>query len=141
MKVLSLVERGGEVRSFQVPNVTAKTLKPILQKQIAKEAHLMTDEMSSYTAVGREFANHSVVRHSAKEYARGEAHTNTVEGYFSILKRGLIGTYHHVGEQHLIRYVREFDFRYNNRKVADVERTEEALRGIAGKRLTYRRTD
>lgn len=141
MKVLSLVERGGEVRSFHVPNVTAKTLKPILQAQIAKEAHLMTDEMSSYTGVGREFANHSVVRHSAKEYARGEAHTNTVEGYFSILKRGLIGTYHHVGEQHLLRYVKEFDFRYNNRKVTDVERAANALKGIAGKRLTYRRPD
>jgi hypothetical protein len=99
----------------------------------------MTDEASMYTLVGREFASHGIVRHGAKEYACGDAHTNTVEGYFSILKRGLIGTFHHVGEQHLKRYCSEFDFRYNNRKISDSERAAVALKGISGKRLTYRR--
>ncbi|HLW75140.1 MAG TPA: IS1595 family transposase [Gammaproteobacteria bacterium] len=140
MKVLSLVERGGQVRSFKIPTVTAATLKPILIQQIAKEATLNTDEHSGYIKPGREFAKHDVVRHSEKEYSRGAATTNTVEGYFSILKRGLIGTYHHVGEQHLMRYVGEFDFRYNNRKVEDAERADNALKGITGKRLTYRRS-
>ena len=94
--------------------------------------------------VGREFASHEVVHHSSREYSRGTAHTNTIEGYFSILKRGLVGTYHKCGEQHLHRYCTEFDFRYNTRTKLgfdDVQRTEIALKGIAGKRLTYRRTD
>lgn len=138
MKVLSLVERGGEVRSFKIPTITAATLKPILKAQIAEEANLMTDELYSYTKVGREFASHQVVRHGKHEYARGPANTNTVEGYFSILKRGLVGTFHHVGEQHLMRYVHEFDFRYNHRQASDAERANAALRGIEGKRLTYR---
>lgn len=141
MKMLSLVERGGQVRSFQVNRVNAKTLAPILREQIAKEAHLMTDDYKSYIKVGHEFASHDVVQHTSGEYVRGATHTNTVEGYFSILKRGLVGTYHHVGEQHLQRYVKEFDFRYNNRKVTDSERATNALKGISGKRLTYRRTD
>ena len=141
MKVLSLVERGGEVRSFHIPNLRAKTLAPILREQIAKEAHLMTDEAHAYIKVGKEFASHSAVVHSAGEYARGKAHVNTLESYFSIFKRGLIGTYHHVGEQHLKRYVKEFDFRYNNRQITDSERADNALKGISGKRLTYRRID
>jgi transposase-like protein len=139
--VLSLVERNGEVRSFHVPSVSSITLKFFLQAHIVPEAHLMTDDAKQYKSIGREFAQHDVVNHAADEYVRGEAHTNTVEGYFSILKRGLIGTYHHVGAQHLQRYVTEFDFRYNHRKVTDSERAESALKGIAGKRLTYRRTN
>jgi len=136
-KIVSLVERGGNVRSFHVQSVTAKTLKPILLSQIAKDAHLMTDEASMYTVVGREFASHSIVTHSAGEYARGNSHTNTIEGFFSRLKRGLTGTYHHVGAQHLGRYVTEFDFRYNTRKGTDTERSTELLKGIAGRRLVY----
>jgi hypothetical protein len=139
--VLSLVERDGEVRSFHVPSVTAKTLKPILQEQITPEAHLMTDDAGQYRLIGPEFAYHESVNHSNGEYVRGDAHTNTVESFFSILKRGLIGTYHHVGAQHLQRYVTEFDFRYNHRKTTDSERAESALKGISGKRLTYRRAD
>lgn len=139
MKVVSLVERDGDVRSFHVPNVTAKTLKPILKAQIAKDANLMTDEGAQYVKIGREFARHESVCHSRGEYVRGNAYTNTVEGYFSLLKRGLVGTFHHVGEQHLQRYVNEFDFRYNHRKVSDAERAHSALKGIGGKRLTYRR--
>jgi transposase-like protein len=140
-KIVSLVERGGNVRSFHVQSVTAKTLKPILLSQIAKDAHLMTDEASMYTVVGREFASHSIVTHSAGEYARGNTHTNTIEGFFSRLKRGLTGTYHHVGSQHLGRYVTEFDFRYNTRKGTDTERAAAVIGGIGGKRLTYRRTE
>lgn len=143
MKVVSLVERGGQVRSFHVSDVKASTIREVLVNNVAKDAHLRTDEASQYVKVGREFASHEAVRHNAREYARGSAHTNTIEGYFSILKRGLVGTYHKCGEQHLIRYVREFDFRYNNRTalgVDDVQRTEAALKGIGGKRLTYRRT-
>lgn len=141
MKVVSLVEREGNVRSFHVPNVTAKTLKPILKAQIAADANLMTDEAKQYIKLGKEFASHESVMHSRGEYKRGNAHTNTVEGFFSLLKRGLVGTFHHVGEQHLQRYVKEFDFRYNNRKVSDAERATNALKGIEGKRLTYRRTE
>jgi transposase-like protein len=141
MKIVSLVERGGSVRSFHVPSVTGKTLKPILTAHIAKDANLMTDQWRAYKKIGKEFASHQTVNHSIGEYARGDVTTNTVEGYFSILKRGLIGTFHHVGEQHLHRYVKEFDFRYNHRSslgVSDAERTTAALRGIKGKRLMYR---
>jgi len=154
MKVFSLVERGGKVRSFHVPAVNAKTLKPIIEAQMSKEAHLMTDDAGQYRILGPVSASHEAVAHSRGEYARGTAHTNTVEGYFSLLKRGLIGTFHHVGEQHLQRYVNEFDFRYNHRETrvkvegkwekagfSDTERTIAALKGISGKRLTYRRAN
>lgn len=136
-KIVSLVERGGEVRSFHVKTVNAKTLKPILMSQINKNANLMTDEAKMYKSIGKEFASHNVVTHSINEYVRGNAHTNTIEGFFSRLKRGLIGTYHHVGSQHLIRYVTEFDFRYNTRKGTDSDRSKTVLSGIAGKRLMY----
>jgi transposase-like protein len=138
--VLSLVERNGEVRSFHVPSVSAKTLKPYLNGNIAPEAHLITDDAGQYRILGPEFAKHEVICHSAGEYVCGNVHTNTIESFFSILKRGLMGTYHHVGAQHLQRYVCEFDFRYNYRKITDSERADFALKGITGKRLTYRRT-
>ena len=141
-KIVSLVERGGRVRSDHVPEVNAETLRQHLTAQIHQSAKLMTDESSLYTKVGREFADHGVVNHSIDEYVRGSAHTNTIEGYFSILKRGLKGTYHHVEPHHLKRYVGEFDFRYNYRirlGYDDTARAEIALRGIGGKRLTYRR--
>lgn len=139
--IVSLVERNGTVRSFHMPQVNNYNLREVLVSNIDRSAHLMTDEATRYWHLGREFAQHSSVNHGRKEYARGKVTTNTVEGYFSVLKRGLIGTYHHVGEAHLQRYVTEFDFRYNHRSalgVTDMERTEAALRGIAGKRLTYR---
>ena len=138
MKIVSLVERDGEKRSFHVAAVTAKNLRPILKAQISEKARLMTDEASVYTKVGREFSEHGVVVHSAKEYARGDITTNSVESSFALLKRGLIGTFHHVSEAHLQRYANEFDFRWNQRKVNDVQRAQTALRGIEGKRLTYR---
>lgn len=137
-KIFSLVERGGHVRSFHVPAVTAKTLKPILREQVAKDTHVVTDEMGSYRGLEKDFTAHSVVCHAKGEYARGPIYTNTIEGYFSILKRGLTGVYQHCGPQHLRRYVGEFDFRYNNRDCDDSERTAIVLRGIEGKRLVYR---
>jgi transposase-like protein len=140
--VMSLVERGGKVRSRHVPDVTAKTLKPILVETIAKDTHFRTDQAPVYAEIGKSFASHETVNHSIKEYVRGDAHTNTVEGYFSIFKRGIYGVYHHVSQQHLKRYLAEFDFRYNARialGVNDIARTELAFKGIVGKRLTYRR--
>jgi transposase-like protein len=142
--VFSLVERGGTVRSQHVPEVSGATLAPILRQQLKQETTLMTDEAGQYRNVGKEFAAHETVNHGIGEYVRGGAHTNTIEGYFSILKRGIVGTYHHVSPQHLKRYLAEFDFRYNERMslgVNDVERTEKVLKGIIGKRLTYRRLD
>jgi transposase-like protein len=140
----ALVERGGSVRAFHVANVSGATLRPVIVKQIDRASTLMTDEGGQYHHVGGEFARHGKVNHSIDEYVRGDCHTNTVEGYFSILKRGIFGTYHHVSEAHLKRYLCEFDFRYNERSalgVTDGERADKALKGIAGKRLTYRRTD
>lgn len=143
--VLSLVERGGAVRSFHVPRVTAKTLRPIIVQTVDRASHLMTDGAIFYKKTGKEFASHSAVDHAAGEYVRmGFHHSNTVENYFSLLKRGVIGTFHHVSEAHLARYLAEFDFRYSNRSglgIDDATRTQEALKGIAGKRLTYRRSD
>src|SRR5665647_320421 len=139
MKVVWLVERNGEKRSFHIANVNAETLHPILKAQISATTHLMTDEAKVYKPLGKDFANHSSVNHSAGEYARGIANTNTVESSFAILKRGLYGTFHNVSEQHLQRYATEFDFRWNYRKVTDSERSDAALKGISGKRLTYRR--
>jgi hypothetical protein len=142
--VFSLVERGGAVRSQQVPEVSGETLRAILVSQVDRKSFLMTDDAGQYRHMGKEFDGHEVVNHGAGEYVRGDAHTNTIEGYFSILKRGIVGTYHHVSQQHLKRYLAEFDFRYNERSglgVNDELRAERALKGIVGKRLTYRRTN
>jgi transposase-like protein len=144
-KVVTLVERDGSARSFHVASVTAKSLRKVIVANVDRASHLMTDGWTGYTAVGREFLAHSSVDHAAGEYVRfGFHHSNTVENYFSILKRGITGTFHHVSEQHLARYLAEFDFRYSHRSgvgIDDELRTNEALRHIAGKRLTYRRTD
>jgi transposase-like protein len=145
--VFSLVERGGKVRSHHVNNISAGNLRPILQEQFAeaaKSTRLMTDGEGQYRLIAPMFASHDVVNQGIGEYVRGDAHTNTVEGYFSILKRGIVGTYHHVSAQHLKRYLAEFDWRYNHRSalgIEDTERFEKSLPGIVGKRLTYRRTD
>lgn len=141
-KVITLVERGGRARSFHVPRVNAKTVRKILFTQIDRKSHLMTDESRIYIKAGREFAKHESVEHGASEYVRGNAGTQVVENYYSIFKRGLTGVYQHVSPKHLKRYICEFDFRYNERiglGVSDTERTEKALKGITGKRLTYRR--
>jgi transposase-like protein len=136
--VMLLVERdGGHARSFHVANVTAETLGGAIRRNVALDAHLRTDAFGSYKRVGREYASHATVDHNF-EYVRGDAHTNTAESYFAILKRGINGVYHHVSEAHLHRYLSEFDFRYNARHMTDTERTRLALTKIEGKRLMYR---
>jgi transposase-like protein len=144
MMVFSLVERDGNKRSFHVANVNGSTLAPIMRAHISAKARLMTDEAGFYKAVGKDFISHESVNHKRKEYARGDVTSNTVESSFAILKRGLIGTFHAVSEKHLQRYANEFDFRWNTRVSQgfnDTDRANIALKGIAGKRLTYRRTD
>lgn len=139
--VVSLVEREGRVRSFHVPAVNRHNLRIALVTQVDRKSYLMTDEANHYKRTGKEFGGHGTVNHSIKEYVRGTFwHTNTVEGYFSILKRGIGGVYQHCSQQHLKRYLGEFDFRYNYREALemnDYDRTKQALRGIVGKRLTY----
>jgi transposase-like protein len=142
--VLSLVERGGEVRSFHVADVKADTVVTIVKGNIAKEAHVMTDDAGQYRDRLADFAEHGVVNHTAGEYVRGTVHTNTVEGYFSIFKRGMKGVYQHCSEKHLHRYLAEFDFRYNNRiarGVNDEARATRMVKGVVGKRLTYQGTN
>jgi transposase-like protein len=140
--VLTLVERGGEARSFHVAGVTVASLLPVIRANIQRETAIISDELTAYTKLGTEFASHEAVNHSAKEYVRGAVTTNTVEGYFSIFKRGMRGVYQHCSEKHLHRYLAEFDFRYNTRTSLgfnDLMRAEKAVIGIVGKRLTYRR--
>lgn len=139
--VFSLVEREGEVRSFHVANVTAKGLRPLLVKHASRKSALMTDDAGQYRVLGLEFARHESVNHGADEYVRGDAYTNTVEGYFALIKRGIYGQFHSVSEAHLSRYLAEFDFRHNKRELSDLERTNEVLRGAQGKRLMYRQPD
>ncbi len=141
--VVALVERGGKVRSFYMPQMRKDDIRDVLTHYVAPGAHLRTDESNLYHSVGKHFASHERVNHSKDEYVRGDASTNTVEGVFSIFKRGMIGTYQHCGEHHLQRYLAEFDFRYSNRArlgVNDTMRSDAALKGAAGKRLTYRTT-
>ena len=139
--VMSLVERGGRVRSFHVPNVTANNLQPIIGRYVSARSRYISDEARIYTGIAWNFAEAASVNHSIKEYVRGDVYTNTVEGYFSIVKRGIYGIYQHVSEAHLKRYLSEFDFRYSNRAklvIEDVERADLVLSGAKGKRLTYR---
>lgn len=127
--------------SYHVPNVTAATLRPIVVNAVSHKSRLHTDEFRPYGAFGWQFAKHETILHSADEYVRGDVHTNSVEGFFATLKRGIYGTYHHVSEVHLKRYLCEFDFRYNHRIALgcdDATRAAIAVKGIAGKRLTYR---
>jgi hypothetical protein len=139
----SLVERGGKVRSHHMANISAKKLRPVLEAQFGEAAaktKLMTDGEGQYRIIAPMFAAHQSVNHGISEYVRGDVHTNTIEGFFSILKRGIIGTYHHVSATHLKRYLAEFDFRYNERSalgVNDQQRAAKAVAGVVGKRLTY----
>ncbi len=140
--VIALVERGGSVRSFHPARADAETVTTILRTNVDRESHLRTDESRLYVKIGKEFGSHETVVHSADEYVRGDVHTNSVEGYFSIFKRGMRGIYQHCSEKHLHRYLSEFDFRYSNRVALgtnDERRAEKALQGVSGKRLTYRR--
>ena len=144
MKVLALVDRStGRSRAMVVDNVSMAHIVPIVRDNIDAETHVMTDEANQYRYLGEEFAAHDFVSHGRGEYGRGHIHTNTIEGYFSIFKRGMKGVYQHCGEKHLHRYLAEFDFRYSHRAANgfdDGERSEQALRGITGKRLTYSST-
>ncbi len=145
MKVLALIDRNsGQARTMVVDDVKAETLMPIVLANVAREARIMTDEHSGYRDVGKFFADHGTTSHGKGEYVNLEdrtIHSNTVEGYFSIFKRGMKGVYQHCDEQHLHRYLAEFDFRYSNRQALgynDADRADALLKGIIGKRLTYR---
>jgi transposase-like protein len=141
MKVLSLIERNtGQARSYVIDKVSIQEIDPILARNVSDSAHLMTDEARVYLSIGAYYAQHSQVNHSGGEYGRGDLHTNTIEGFFSIFKRGMKGVYQHCQEKHLHRYLAEFDFRYSNRVALgcdDAERAERLLLGVIGKRLTY----
>jgi transposase-like protein len=148
--VFTLVERGGSARSFHITDATKDTILPIIRENIDRESHIMTDEANRYSKIGSEFAKHDVVDHSRGEYGYtdretgAKINTNTIEGYYSIFKRGMKGVYQHCGEKHLHRYLAEFDFRYSNRSalgVEDAERAEKIVEGAKGKRLMYRRPD
>jgi transposase-like protein len=141
-QVFALVERGGKVRSKHVTNFGQ--LKQTLAEHVSPDATLYTDQAKMYRKLGKGFAKHESVNHSQYEWKRGDAHTNTIEGVFSVFKRGMIGTYQHCGEQHLKRYLAEFDFRYNHRaalEINDSQRVRDCLAGIGNKRLTYRRAN
>jgi transposase-like protein len=146
--VLSLVERGGSARSFHVDSTKREDIIPIVKANVAKETHVMTDESNTYSKLGDHFAKHDAVDHGREEWGYidrktgTKVNTNTIEGYYSIFKRGMKGIYQHCSEKHLHRYVAEFDFRYSNRSalgVEDAERVSRIAAGITGKRLTYRR--
>lgn len=139
--ILSLVERGGSVRSFHVDNASVASVYPIIRANLHRESVMMTDALKLYRTIGKEYAAHEWVDHSAKEWVRGHAGTQTIESMFAIFKRGMKGIYQHCSEKHLHRYLAEFDFRYNNRSALGVEdeaRAERTVRGMLGKRLTYR---
>jgi len=142
--VVALVQRNGKVISRHVGRVSAQNLKEILCENVRNDANIMTDDFSAYDFVKKTYPKHDVIKHTGGAYSRREGkkriHVNTVEGFFSLLKRGIHGSFHHVSKQHLHRYLSEFDFRYNARGVSDGERTLLAIKGVTGKRLTYRNT-
>jgi hypothetical protein len=139
--VFAALQRGGNVRTRAMPVVTAGNIKAMLSENVDfKSSRLMTDKNKLYRTIGPEFASgHDWVDHSVYEYARGEITTNTIEGFFSIVKRGLHGIYHAVSKEHLHRYLAEFEFRYNGRKMNDGERVTMAIKSAEGKRLLYRK--
>jgi transposase-like protein len=148
--VLSLIERGGEARSFHIDSTKKEDIIPIVRANIAKETHVMTDESNTYSGLDKLFDKHGVVDHSLKEYSYTDRLSgvkigiNSAEGYYSVFKRGMKGVYQHCAEKHLHRYVAEFDFRHSNRSalgVEDAERADKLAKGIVGKRLVYRRPE
>lgn len=136
--VAAMVERGGKSKAFKVKRVTAKNLKQAVRDNVDRKTAIMTDEFPAYRGLGKEFRSHETVNYGRKEYVRGVVHTNTAEGWFSLLKRGDQDAFHHISEKHLDRYLDEFTFRYNRRESTDGERTSAALAEIAGKRLMYK---
>ena len=138
-KIMTLVERGGPARSFHITHIDHTNIRSALVTNVHRSSTLMTDDARWYVNVGREFAKHGSTLHAAHEFSRGDGHhSNTAENFFSILKRGVIGTYHHWSQQHIHRYLAEFDFRYTHKEITDAERSDQLLKGIVGKRLTYR---
>ena len=136
--VFALVQRDGTVRSQKVESVSAKNLKDIIYNNVDPLAIICTDDFRSYLGLDKDYSDHYIIQHSKGKYAEGINHTNTIEGFFSLLKRGINGTFHHVSKKHLNLYLNEFNFRYNNRKITDIERTLNALASVEGKRLMYR---
>jgi predicted Zn finger-like uncharacterized protein len=137
--VVALVERNGKVISKPVEDVTARTLKSAIREAVDKEAMIMTDEWEPYRGIGNEFkGGHGIIKHSEGEYVKGDVSTNTAESFFALLKRGVHGTFHHISKKHLSRYCNEFSFRWDNRKVSDGKRTENAIKGFVGKKLTLK---
>jgi transposase-like protein len=141
MPVVALVDRDGRTKSFHVANVTAATLRPVLRKHMDAKSRLVTDSFHLYRPLGREFASHEYVDHSAGEYVRDDVHTNSVESHFALLKRGIVGTFHNISEAHIDMYLAEFDFRASTRDLTDAERAGLLLAGTKGKRLLYRQPD
>jgi transposase-like protein len=138
-KILTLVERGGRARSFHITHIDHTNIRSAIVTNVHRSSHLRTDDARFYMSVGREFTSHKTTLHAAREFSRGDGnHSNTAENFFSILKRGVVGTYHHWSAQHVHRYLAEFDFRYSTKSITDAERTEIALRNARGKRLMYR---
>ncbi len=141
-KVVTLVERGGRARSFHITHIDHTNIRAALVTNCHRSSHLRTDDARFYNRIGEEFASHETTLHSNREFSRGDGnHSNTAENFFSILKRGVVGTYHHWSATHIHRYLAEFDFRYSSKDDSDRERADAMLKGIVGKRLTYRRTD
>ena len=135
--VFACVERGGDVRAFVVESVDRQTLYPLLREHVDPKARIMTDELILYSGLDKHFASHQTVLHKQHQYVKGDVSTNTIEGFFGLLKRGIKGVYHHVSRKHLHRYLAEFTFRYNWRRLTDSTRTDRAIAGFEGKRLKY----
>jgi hypothetical protein len=138
--VMALIQKNGQARAKAVSSVSARSRKQALDKNVTKEATIMTDELPSYGPATHGYKSHRSMNHSEKEYARGKAHANGAESFFVLLKRGIHGIFHHVSKRHLHRYADEFSFRWSHRKESDGERTVETIKGIAGKRLAYAQT-
>ena len=136
--VVVAVQRDGEARAEKVDNVTKKTLQGLAEKHVQPESDMVTDEFPSYNGLAKKFKSHNTVDHGSGEYARGDVHTNTAESFFSLLQRGYVGTFHHMSDTHLDRYADEFEFRWNNRKATDGERTVKLIEQSGGKRLMYK---
>ena len=136
--VMALVQRGGDVHSFPIEDTTARTLVAKIKENVDKKSMLFTDQHPSYEGIGYHYEGHKTINHSEGEFVRGIVSTNTIEGYFSLFKRGVVGIYHHVSVVHLPKYLAEFNFRYNSRKISDGERAVLALKGFENRRLTYK---
>jgi hypothetical protein len=141
-KIVTIVERVGRARSFHITHIDHTNIRAALVTNAHRSSILMTDDARFYNRIGEEFAGHGTTLHSNREFSRGNGHhSNTAENYFSIFKRGVVGTYHHMSATHMHRYLAEFDLRYSTKDKSDGERAADILKGMEGRRLTYRRVD